>query len=315
MEYWVIFGILASLMWGTYVFLLNISEKKYNTPAPEAFFAMSLSILGTAIGYFFLVKFETTHLSILGFVFSVTAGVIWSIGMSSIAIALSNPKTNISKLVPLYNTNTLVAFLLGVLLLGEITHNLPMVLVGAILITSGGVLVTRKESFKKKSQSKSYKNTNDLSKNPVKRVFKTENWIVYGVIASLAWGAYTVPQKLALNYYGFGPAGTLLGVAFGVLIVASCLFFSREKGINLSLDRGTSVAFLSGILWAGGTVAIIHALSLQADIARLVPLYNTNTLVATFLGIVALKEVPKQRLTVVLGAVLIVIGGSIVSIF
>lgn len=60
-----------------------------------------------------------------------------------VAIAYSRFKMPVSKLVPLFNTNTLVAVVLGLLIFNEWkTINSPKLIIGAILVVIGGTLVT-----------------------------------------------------------------------------------------------------------------------------------------------------------------------------
>lgn len=60
---------------------------------------------------------------------------------------------------------------------------------------------------------------------------------------------------------------------------------------------------------------MILALVNKADVSRLVPIFNTNTLVAVALGMILLKELPAgtEKIKVVIGAILIVVGGVLVS--
>lgn len=76
--------------------------------------------------------------------FALGLGVSWAIGTALIALALISWKIPISKLVPLYNMNTLVTTVLGLLLFAEWKNiNVPVLLIGAGLIIIGGILVAR----------------------------------------------------------------------------------------------------------------------------------------------------------------------------
>jgi transporter family protein len=82
------------------------------------------------------------------------------------------------------------------------------------------------------------------------------------------------------------------------------------------LNLGSLVAGVSsGGLWALGMLFSLCAIKAGADVARLAPIYNSNTLVAVLLGIVLLHEVRDASgiLKVVIGSVLIVIGGILVT--
>ncbi|MGP1375274.1 MAG: hypothetical protein ACTS3T_20765 [Almyronema sp.] len=78
----------------------------------------------------------------LAFGYTVLMGLFWAGGTALVAIALTRYSTPISKLVPLYNMNTLVAVMLGLLLFAEWQSiSVVKLLIGAVLIVVGGVLV------------------------------------------------------------------------------------------------------------------------------------------------------------------------------
>jgi drug/metabolite transporter (DMT)-like permease len=74
--------------------------------------------------------------------FALAMGAVWAAGTGLIAISLRNYGMAISKLVPLYNMNTLVAVLISLAVFAEWKDlNVPKLLVGAALIVIGGILV------------------------------------------------------------------------------------------------------------------------------------------------------------------------------
>lgn len=169
-------------------------------------------------------------------------------------------------------------------------------------------------------------------------------WLMYGLISSLFWGTYTVISKVVTSekYLKIDSANASLLMLAGVALVF--LFFFLIKAENLSLlmkglglvlmfalltyiilalkDVGVILSFpvislgiLQGLLWGMGMVFTFLAFSSGAEAAKLVPIYNTNTLIAVFLGIAFLHELPApdERIKVVTGALLIVIGSILVS--
>lgn len=352
MENWITCGIIASLAWGIYIVILKIatSEGHYNVPASIAFLFMTLGILITSLGSF-LWRGTAANFLIPGVGIALGAGLLWGIGMICVTCGLSLPDTAVSKLVPLYNTNTLVAVLLGILFLKEAPEQGTMVVLlvlGALLVVAGGILVTRKapssranipaenaaETCAKGCKKRPLKNCifqrgipsppgwGKAAEKCLKDFFsrlkeiRVESWIIYGAIASLAWGIYALLLKVATSaeYYGMNPLSAFLGMSIGILITSVGMFV-KQRGASKSFPRkGLVMALLAGIIWGIGMVFTIYALSHGASIARLVPLYNTNTLIATILGIRLLHEVPHQKLTTIGGALLVVIGGSLVAI-
>jgi transporter family protein len=74
----------------------------------------------------------------------VSQGVLWALGMVFSLLAIS-AGGDISRLVPIFNCNTLIAVLLGIMVLQEIPDFAGMVkiIIGSLLIVAGGILVAR----------------------------------------------------------------------------------------------------------------------------------------------------------------------------
>jgi len=70
------------------------------------------------------------------------------------------------------------------------------------------------------------------------------------------------------------------------------------------------------VLWGLGFLALAVAIAKGYDVARLAPIYNTNTIITVVLGIIFLKEIPdaSQMFRVITGAVMVVVGAILVSI-
>jgi uncharacterized membrane protein len=70
-----------------------------------------------------------------------------------------------------------------------------------------------------------------------------------------------------------------------------------------------------GFFWALGSIMVYYGLIKGADVSRMAPIYNMNTLLVVLGGIVLLKELPDKSATVkvIVGAILIVAGGILVS--
>ena len=169
-------------------------------------------------------------------------------------------------------------------------------------------------------------------------------WLIYGLLASLCWGTDAVVSKVVTSekYLGIQPSGASLLMLGGITMVFMLYFLSRQKILSVSLksvgvlliavilgymiyslkQTGVQISLptvgfglLQGALWASGMVFAFLAFSVGAEAAKLVPIYNTNTLIAITLGLLLLHEVPApdERLKVIIGALLIVVGGILVS--
>lgn len=315
MATWITLGIIASLAWGTYVVILKkvTSEQHYKVPPSATFLAMSLGILASSLVGFFGGG-SPTSFSLPGVAIAVAAGLLWGIGMGSILYSLSLSETVVSKLTPLYNTNTLVAVILAILLFKEVPGQMALVLLGAGFVVLGAILVTRKTAA---SIPEDTRNEVVLLRIGGHTILGGRSWIVYGISASLAWGAYALLLKWSTSpeYYGTNLFVAFVALSVGILLVSGVIFTKERKRQTSLSKRGLLYALLSGVVWSVGLLAVIYALSnLQTPVARLVPLYNTNTLVVVFLGMFVLHEVPRKRWLVISGAVLIVAGGTLVAI-
>ncbi|MFW5688187.1 MAG: hypothetical protein ACOC1U_01340 [Spirochaetota bacterium] len=136
--------------------------------------------------------------------------------------------------------------------------------------------------------------------------------IIGGFVPAVLLGVFALLQKLSVTL-GARAGSYLLLVAAGVAIVAVVLIALGLHGPVSIAAAGASLA--TGLIWAVAVTLIAIAQGrFGASVARLVPLFNMNTLVAVVLGFIVFAEwqgVAVPRLS--LGAILIVIGGTLVA--
>ena len=144
-----------------------------------------------------------------------------------------------------------------------------------------------------------------------------QDWIIYGILASLFWGSFIVSTKVATDekYFGINsnyvPIFMLVGI--GAVFIGSLV---HSGNFAMPASRlGIGFAIFAGVLWGLGMIVSIKAIAIGAPVAKLTPIYNTNTLVAVFLGAVLLHELPSSAamIKVIIGSILIVIGAVLVS--
>lgn len=136
--------------------------------------------------------------------------------------------------------------------------------------------------------------------------------LIGGILPAFIFGIAGLFQKWG-STQGLGIGGYVVSVGAGCLTVGMILWFSTGDQ-NFSIKSAVP-AFLLGLFWAMGVTAISLSLSRYgASLAKITPLYNMNTLV-TVIGALLIfsewKDVHLLRL--LLGSVLIVAGGVIVS--
>ena len=143
-----------------------------------------------------------------------------------------------------------------------------------------------------------------------------DNWLLLGLCAALLFGLSAVLGKIVVGqkFFGLRPsfAGILFIIGSGIVLAAFFLSFPAVIPKNpFHIAAGIGV----GILWGIGQVLVLIAVSRNANIAQLAPIYNINTLVAVILGIFLLSEIPNQTQTIkiIVGGILITIGAVLVS--
>jgi uncharacterized membrane protein len=142
-----------------------------------------------------------------------------------------------------------------------------------------------------------------------------ENWIIYGLIASICFGVNVVIYKVAATKgHGLNPYLGVFSLGLGIFLFFFFVYFIKLPKFTPNW-AGLTLALIAGAIWALGMLMVALAIAKKGDISKLAPIYNTNTLIAVLLGILFLKEIPtgSEIIKVISGAVLIVIGAILVS--
>jgi glucose uptake protein GlcU len=132
-------GLIPALFFGTSGLLQKTVSKQGLSPGLYLIFVgIGVSLVGV-LAHFLMTRNEMPSKAMIT---STILGFVWGIATLSIGFALQKYGTPLSKLVPLYNMNTLVAVLLALIVYAEwATVNLTKLILGAIFILIGGVLV------------------------------------------------------------------------------------------------------------------------------------------------------------------------------
>jgi uncharacterized membrane protein len=144
-----------------------------------------------------------------------------------------------------------------------------------------------------------------------------KTWLVFSLLAMVCWGCYIVVAKVATSdkYCGLGPKWSALLMVGGIIFVVG-IYWVIGKGPKPVITVPSAIAGVSqGVLWALGMLFSLFAFRAGADVSRVVPIFNCNTLVAVLLGIMVLHEVPNLAgaMRILIGSLLIVFGGIIVA--
>lgn len=170
------------------------------------------------------------------------------------------------------------------------------------------------------------------------------SWLLYGFASSLCWGTDAIMSKIVTSekYLNIDPMYSSLLMLTGIATAFMLFFLIKNGGMSLSLkiagvillllvfayvftclvQAGIAITLpviffgvMQGFLWGAGMIFTFLAFSGGVDASKLVPIYNTNTLVSVLLGLLFLHELPApdERFKVVSGACLIVVGSILVS--
>lgn len=132
-------GILPALFFG----IAGVFAK----PSTQAGIGTGLYLIcvGLAVavsGLVFHLSLPDNTISIQSGGFAVLMGLTWGIAAGLVAFTLTKYSTPISKLVPLYNMNTLVAVCIGLIAFAEWKDvHVPKLIIGSVLIVVGGTFV------------------------------------------------------------------------------------------------------------------------------------------------------------------------------
>ncbi len=141
---------------------------------------------------------------------------------------------------------------------------------------------------------------------------ETLGLVIGGVLPAIAFGLSGVFSK-ASTQAGIGLGPYLMTVGAAVFVCGLCLLtVTPDRTITL---RAATPAFLTGFLWALGAAGVAMALSRYGiPLGKIVPLYNTNTLVAVLVGLWVFAEWKQvQPLRLLAGSLLIVAGSVLVA--
>lgn len=130
-------GILPAIFLGVSGVIQKSSAKAGIGTGP---YLMVVGLVVLAMGFVFTYVQNDWNINLTSSAYTVLYAILWSLGVAGIAIALNRYDANISQLVPLYNMNTLVAVLIGLILFGEWKDlNLTRLFLATVLTIAGGV--------------------------------------------------------------------------------------------------------------------------------------------------------------------------------
>ncbi|NER83261.1 MAG: hypothetical protein F6K42_27655 [Leptolyngbya sp. SIO1D8] len=132
------------------------------------------------------------------------------------------------------------------------------------------------------------------------------------MLPALFYGVSSVFAKSSSNA-GMSVGGHLFCI--GIAISVTGLLFNLLLPGNIPSLIAIASSSMQGFFWALGTgCVVLGLLKYQTPLAKLVPLYNMNTLVTAGLALVIFAEWRQANpIQLLMGAGLIILGGVLVS--
>jgi len=138
---------------------------------------------------------------------------------------------------------------------------------------------------------------------------KYMNWFAYTLLAAVLLGIYNFLQRFIDKSL---LASVLIGIGAGLAVTGLVIGLLGKKAWSV-ISSQTGLAVIIGLILGIAIFLINKAFAdPKGTVAKIVPLMNTNTLVAVFLGLIILKEYQTVSIVrVLVGALLIVAGGVV----
>ena len=135
---YIIGGIIPAVLLGVYSILQKAAAQRGISPG---MMLMVIGISAVTVGAVYCRLTQETRISTASGILAGLSGLVWAVATCLVAIGMTRFQAPISKLVPLYNMNTLVAVILGLLIFAEwkSVHSWQL-LAGSVLIVIGGTL-------------------------------------------------------------------------------------------------------------------------------------------------------------------------------
>ncbi len=134
-------GLMPAIMLGLFSIFQKIGAR--NGVGPEMYIFIGgivIALVGGGVLYFK----RSSILSWRGVIWAILSGSCWAIATACVSYAVLNYNTPMSKLSPIFNTNTLTTVILSMLILGEWRElKVIRVLIGAVMIIAGAIIVSQ----------------------------------------------------------------------------------------------------------------------------------------------------------------------------
>lgn len=128
-------GIIPMFLYGLMVFPIKLLSGKLHFSFYILFTGIGVTLVGLFSVFFFSGK---TEMDLTKIALGLFNGFLWGMGTLCVLLALLKPKATIAQLAPIYNMNTLIAVLIGIIVFAEWQNVVVWkILLGTFLILTG----------------------------------------------------------------------------------------------------------------------------------------------------------------------------------
>jgi len=139
--------------------------------------------------------------------------------------------------------------------------------------------------------------------------------LVFSVLSSMAVGLFSVFGKMGLNIYDEPILGVAIGNATALLFYTLIVAVSDNMRSDMSVNRHAFRLFWKpGVLFCLAWIAYYYAI-LFGDVVVVTPISNTEALFVFLFAYLYLEKLEKITSKLILGAVIIIFGVALISIF
>jgi DME family drug/metabolite transporter len=216
-------------------------------------------------------------------------GVVGLLAVSLLFVGIDRVGPTIS--FPIKNASPILALVLATLFLGELPG--PIVYLGAVLAVAGVVA---------------------LSAQRTRRGVDWQPAVLFPVASTLFFASDNVLRKAALRELPSPVIGVAIAMATSFALAWIVDRLLPPLGKRRGFDGGTPYFALAGAAQAGALLAVYAALGLGM-VSVVVPIYTSSPLFVLPLSALFLRDVDRVTLRKVLGAVAIVLGVALVSLY
>lgn len=136
-------GLIPALLYGFSAITMKAGAG-YKISTPDYLMTIGIVIFLTGLLIKPLLSTGKESLNSTAIIFSISSGLLWALGTALVNYSILKFGTPIAILTPLYNMNTLVAVLGGMIIFAEWkTVNSVPVFIGTTLVVCGGILLSK----------------------------------------------------------------------------------------------------------------------------------------------------------------------------